>query len=228
MDNGIITGALFLATLLSPAPTPAPQIPSQIIQIQEMRDYHVKEGDTLASIAEIEYGSSELWVNIWNDNEFIKDPNVIEKDWVIKLKIKKPILKESLNSNLQKTLETNKREITPSATPTLTQTETEPNTPTLTPSIAPAASPKTLNDAQITFLGQCESGMTATRNSGNGYYGAFQFSVGTWNRMNTGYERADLAPIEVQIEAVQRLLQSSSIFGQFPGCARKMQAMGIL
>lgn len=85
-----------------------------------------------------------------------------------------------------------------------------------------------LSAAQIQFLGNCESGMTANRNSGNGYYGAFQFSIPTWNSMGTGYARADMAPLDVQIDAVQRLLSRSSIFSQFPGCARQMQSGGLL
>lgn len=88
--------------------------------------------------------------------------------------------------------------------------------------------PKILSDEAITFLGNCESGMTATRNSGNGYYGAFQFSISTWNSMGTGYERADLAPLEVQIEAVQRLVARSNIYGQFPACAQKMRSAGLI
>lgn len=85
-----------------------------------------------------------------------------------------------------------------------------------------------LSAAQIQFLGNCEAGMNPTRNSGNGYYGAFQFSIGTWNAMGTGYARADLAPLDVQIQAVQNLLSRSSIFGQFPGCANQMVAAGLL
>jgi len=85
-----------------------------------------------------------------------------------------------------------------------------------------------LTTAQIQFLGNCEAGMNPTRNSGNGYYGAFQFSIGTWNAMGTGYARADLAPLDVQIQAVQNLLSRSSIFGQFPGCANQMVAAGLL
>ncbi len=85
-----------------------------------------------------------------------------------------------------------------------------------------------LSTAAINALGMCESGMTATRNSGNGYFGAFQFSAGTWNSMNTGYARADLAPIEVQISAVQKLLARSSVYGQFPACARQLAAKGLL
>lgn len=91
-----------------------------------------------------------------------------------------------------------------------------------------AATSGPLSEEQITFLGTCEAGMNPARNSGNGYYGAFQFSYGTWKSMNTGYERADMAPIEVQKDAVQRLLQRSSIYTQFPGCARKMHAQGLI
>ncbi len=86
----------------------------------------------------------------------------------------------------------------------------------------------TLSSAQMQFLGTCESGMTASRNSGNGYYGAYQFSIPTWNAMGTGYSRADLAPLGIQTEAVQKLLSRSSIFTQFPGCARQMSAIGLL
>lgn len=88
-----------------------------------------------------------------------------------------------------------------------------------------------LSEAQITALGTCESGMTATRNSGNGFYGAFQFTKSTWRSSapapyNTGDPHE--APLDAQKQAVQNLLSRSSIFTQFPGCANKMRASGIL
>lgn len=85
-----------------------------------------------------------------------------------------------------------------------------------------------LSEAQITALGMCESGMTATRNSGNGYYGAFQFSAATWRSYNKTYAYAHEAPLDVQKQAVQDLLSRSSIFSQFPGCAKQMRAKGII
>jgi Transglycosylase-like domain len=85
-----------------------------------------------------------------------------------------------------------------------------------------------ISDAALDYLGQCEAGMNPTRNSGNGYYGAFQFSYGTWKSLNTGYERADLAPLSVQEAAVRQLLQRSSIYHQFPSCAYKMHAAGLI
>lgn len=88
-----------------------------------------------------------------------------------------------------------------------------------------------LSEAQITFLGNCESGMTATRNSGNGFYGAFQFMPSTWRTVAPAPYNGVMpheAPLDAQKQAVQTLLSRSSIFSQFPGCAKKMQAAGLI
>ncbi|AHB41938.1 transglycosylase-like protein [Candidatus Saccharibacteria bacterium RAAC3_TM7_1] len=88
-----------------------------------------------------------------------------------------------------------------------------------------------LSNIQITALGNCESGMTANRNSGNGFYGAFQFVPSTWRTVAPEPYNSRMphqAPLEAQKQAVQNLLSRSSIYTQFPGCARKMQAQGIL
>ncbi|HEU5187690.1 MAG TPA: ubiquitin-like domain-containing protein [Candidatus Saccharimonadales bacterium] len=46
-------------------------------------------------------------------------------------------------------------------------------------------------------LRACEAGGRYDRNSGNGYYGAYQYDISTWANYQ-GYARADLAPPEVQ------------------------------
>ena len=117
--------------------------------------------------------------------------------------------------------------IPPTAEP-IVQPTVVTSVPTFAVSPAAPTVPSSLSDAAITYLGSCEAGMDPSKNTGNGYYGAFQFSFGTWNRLNTGYERADLAPIEVQEAAVKQLLQGSSIYSQFPGCARKMHSAGLI
>jgi resuscitation-promoting factor RpfB len=68
----------------------------------------------------------------------------------------------------------------------------------------------------------CESGGNYQDNTGNGYYGAYQFSPGTWNSLNTGYARADLAPPSVQDSAIVRNTNRSGagLAGQNPGCYR--------
>lgn len=214
MEQNILSGVLTLSLiLLNPASATSTPITSQVLIKEEVRDYHVKEGDTLSKIAEKEYGSGNFWTNVWNENPWIENPNLIEKDWVLKLSQEKPTTVATLSANLK---------ILP-ALPIQAQSQTQNQTGNRTTIVSGP-----LNDVQITYLGNCESGMTATRNSGNGYYGAFQFSIGTWNSMQTGYERADLAPLEVQISAVQRLVARSSIFTQFPACARKMRSIGLI
>lgn len=72
-------------------------------------------------------------------------------------------------------------------------------------------------------LRQCESGGNYQINTGNGYYGAYQFSIPTWNHWNTGYARADLAPPEVQDATIIRnTLGTSGLRTQNPGCMAKM------
>ena len=209
------------------APSAAIQTPDSVEVTSQSNSYLVRQGDTLASIALQMYGDTSYWSTLWNDNDWIENPQVIEPSWNLKIRSVTPVETEALKTELQDTLVVIQDQAV--VTPVVTATPVASVVAT-TAVVAPviANSPSVLNEAQITYLGTCESGMTATRNSGNGYYGAFQFSIGTWNSMGTGYARADLAPMEVQIDAVQRLLSRSSIFTQFPGCARKMQSLGMI
>jgi hypothetical protein len=70
-------------------------------------------------------------------------------------------------------------------------------------------------------LRMCESHGNYQTNTGNGYYGAYQFSTSTWNSWNTGYPRADLAPPEVQdLTIVKNTIRAGGIASQNPGCYR--------
>ncbi len=69
-------------------------------------------------------------------------------------------------------------------------------------------------------LRQCEAGGNYARNSGNGYYGAYQFDIGTWGGYG-GYARADLAPPAVQDEKA-RQTQSARGWYPWPACAHKL------
>lgn len=69
-------------------------------------------------------------------------------------------------------------------------------------------------------LAACESGGNPATNTGNGYYGAFQFSLPTWRSVGgIGYPHDQ--PYEVQLAAAQRL-QARSGWGQWPTCARRL------
>lgn len=75
-------------------------------------------------------------------------------------------------------------------------------------------------NAEVLYkLRMCETHGNYQTNTGNGYYGAYQFSQGTWDSMGTGYARADLAPPEVQDRAALQVASRSSFWSQFPACA---------
>jgi len=54
--------------------------------------------------------------------------------------------------------------------------------------------------AALAKLRACEAGGAYNRNSGNGYYGAYQYNISTWGNY-MGYSRPDLAPPAVQDQA---------------------------
>lgn len=66
----------------------------------------------------------------------------------------------------------------------------------------------------------CESGGRYDRNSGNGYYGAYQYDIRTWANYG-GYARADLAPAEVQ-DAKFLETYARRGWSPWPSCSRKL------
>ena len=66
-------------------------------------------------------------------------------------------------------------------------------------------------------LRECESGDDYQANTGNGFFGAYQFSQQTWTDL--GYPgRPDLEPPAMQDAAAQKL-QAESGWGQWPACS---------
>ena len=69
-------------------------------------------------------------------------------------------------------------------------------------------------------LRRCESGGRYDINTGNGFYGAYQFVPSTWREL--GYPgMPHQAPPHIQDEAAQKL-QARSGWGQWPACSRKL------
>ncbi len=69
-------------------------------------------------------------------------------------------------------------------------------------------------------LRQCESGSNYAADSGNGYYGAYQFSLGTWQSLGyEGYPHEN--PPRVQDEAAWRLQQAEG-WDPWPYCSDRL------
>ena len=100
------------------------------------------------------------------------------------------------------------------ATPSTTSTTVRRKPP------APVFSLAAMAGGVWAALRQCESGGNYQENTGNGFYGAYQFAASTWTSM--GYPgRPDQEPPAMQDQAAQRL-QARSGWGQWPACSRKL------
>ena len=69
-------------------------------------------------------------------------------------------------------------------------------------------------------LRTCESNGNYADDTGNGYYGAYQFSLPTWQSLGLSGLPSQ-APPAVQDDAARRL-QARSGWGQWPACARRL------
>jgi hypothetical protein len=69
-------------------------------------------------------------------------------------------------------------------------------------------------------LRQCESDGNYADDTGNGYYGAYQFNIGTWRSLGLGGLPSQ-ASAAAQDQAAQEL-QARRGWGQWPSCARRL------
>ena len=104
--------------------------------------------------------------------------------------------------------------------PAHTQPEVAQSAPAPAQSAPPPAPPAQPAGGVWAELRQCESGGNYGDNTGNGYYGAYQFSLSTWYSLGeTGLPSN--APPAVQDAAAQRL-QATAGWGQWPVCSQQL------
>lgn len=87
------------------------------------------------------------------------------------------------------------------------------------------------NEEILYALRMCEAGGRYDRNSGNGFYGAYQFMISTWNRVAPKVGRPDLvgvrpdqaSPADQDFMVIANAKLSSGGFAtQHPGCYKKL------
>ncbi|HWH27712.1 MAG TPA: transglycosylase family protein [Mycobacteriales bacterium] len=85
---------------------------------------------------------------------------------------------------------------------------------------APAEAHDRSFPTMLAQLRQCESGGNYSINTGNGYYGAYQFNLSTWRGVGgSGYPHQN--PPSVQDEMATRLYESRG-WSPWPSCSQKM------
>jgi hypothetical protein len=84
--------------------------------------------------------------------------------------------------------------------------------------LAPAAHAASADD--FARLRTCESGGNYQANTGNGFYGAYQFDLGTWQGLGYSGRPSDAAPSTQ--DAAARQLESQRGWSPWPACSRKL------
>jgi hypothetical protein len=109
----------------------------------------------------------------------------------------------------------------PTPAPAPAPTTPAPTTPApTTPAPAAPAGPLTPSAAVWAELRECESGDNYAIDTGNGFYGAYQFSASTWAAL--GYPGLpNQAPPAVQDQAAERL-EAMRGWEPWPGCSAKL------
>jgi uncharacterized protein YabE (DUF348 family) len=82
------------------------------------------------------------------------------------------------------------------------------------------AKPQVAPEGVWAALAQCESGGNPTTNTGNGYYGLYQFSAGTWRSVGGSGLPSEASSEEQTMRA--QMLQARSGWGQWPSCSSKL------
>ena len=88
------------------------------------------------------------------------------------------------------------------------------------PSAVSLAAPAAASSSDFARLRGCESGGNYAINTGNGYYGAYQFSAGTWRGL--GYQGLPHQASPATQDAAAARLQSAQGWQPWPGCARAL------
>lgn len=176
------------------------EIPSPEIQSEEPEEvfHEVKAGEYLSKIAK---AHNVNWKRLYDANNFIKDPSVINIGDKIRIPAEDEVITERalrvVKVAVKKTVVTGRN--------------------------TGAAAPAVVNGNVWDALARCESGGNWAINTGNGYYGGLQFNRGTWLGNGGGKYApyAHLATREQQI-AIAEKVRAARGFKPWPACSRKL------
>lgn len=171
---------------------------------KEPKIVEIQAGDTLSKIAE---AHNTTYIRIFNANESIANPDVINPGQKIRI----PEADEQLPSRPLPAAPV------PAPAPVARPVRAaRPQPVARTAAPAPSAESGSVWDQ----IARCESGGNWAINTGNGYYGGLQFSLGSWRGVG-GAGLPNQASREEQI-ARGKMLQARQGWGAWPACARKL------
>lgn len=169
--------------------------------------YSVVAGDSLSQVATKH--SLANWKLVWDANPSLTNPDQLNVGQVLVIPTKEVAAPRELPGGYGVVVSAPVSYQSTYAKKTTTARRT-----------TPAVAQQPAGDDAWARLRACESGGNYSINTGNGYYGAYQYNNGTWNNYG-GYARADLAPAAVQ-DAKARETQASRGWNPWPACSSKL------
>jgi LysM repeat protein len=163
-----------LASDSKSADAPSPTPPPKV--------HVVQPGDSLSTIAEAE--KLESWRPLWNANPSVTNPDLIFADQQL----------------VVPTGTTTDRPL-PEAVVAPVRTYVPQGGAIYSSSARPAANYATGAPGVLAGVRQRESGGNYATNTGNGYYGAYQFSLGTWQAVGGSGLPSNASPAEQDMRA---------------------------
>ncbi len=179
--------------------------PAQVqTQPKQEKKVVVQPGDILSRIAT---DNQTTYVRLFDANEQIQNPDVIHPGWEIRI----PDPSEQIPS---------RQPVSAPAVAPVTQTPARPATARKQSSAAVATPAANVSGDVWDRLAACEAGGNWSINTGNGYYGGLQFSLGSWRAVGgSGYPHQ--ASKSEQIARGQ-MLQARQGWGAWPACSAKL------
>ena len=184
-------------TVAAPAPAPAPA-PKMVT---------VNPGDSLTAISEANQSTVE---RVYSANTDVQNPDLIYPGQSLRI----PTADEQLTMRalpVAAPAPAPVAQATPAATSSYTPRASQP-----VASAAPAVAGGSVWDS----IAACESGGNWSINTGNGYYGGLQFTLGSWQAVG-GSGLPSNASREEQISRAQ-MLQARQGWGAWPACTAKL------
>ncbi len=174
----MFTGAATASPTPKPSPKPTPKaVVKAVAPVPTPKTYVVQEGDSLSIIAADENLAS--WQPLWDVNPELTDPNLIYAG---------------------EQLVVPDGPTTPRPLPEGVVAQPASNVTTV--SVArPAANYADGAPGILARIRMREAGGNYATNTGNGYYGAYQFSLGTWRGVGGSGLPSDASPAEQDMRA---------------------------
>lgn len=210
----------------SSTPTPAPAVATDASQPQppQAKLVTVQSGDYLEKIAVTNQSTAQ---NMFYANPGLADPNVILPGMVLRV----PAPGEALTPRPIPAAQAAPKPVSvaPVAQASATTAPAQPKPARASAAAAPVTSRTTTTQASAPAtagagvwdrLAACESGGNWAINTGNGYYGGLQFSLGSWRGVG-GSGLPSQASREEQIARAEVLLSRQG-WGAWPSCSSKL------